>query len=129
MTEISEKRAFPVKIGTVELYCEKMTMSAKTILTVNPTIKGTAITTNKCRRLTEFSFTGRVYNKEKPMFLAGLANNLNGTENVEIIYKDLRFARCIVTGYSAVDSGEDYIELTINAATSSIAYFLEGVTE
>ncbi len=129
MTEISEKRAFPVKIGTVELYCEKMTMSAKTILTVNPTIKGTAITTNKCRRLTEFSFTGRVYNKEKPMFLAGLANNLNGTENVEIIYKDLRFARCTVTGYSAVDSGEDYIELTINAATSSIAYFLEGVTE
>lgn len=129
MTEISEKRAFPVKIGTVELYCEKMTMSAKTILTVNPTIKGTAITTNKCRRLTEFSFTGRVYNKEKPMFLAGLANNLNGTENVEIIYKDLRFARCTVTGYSAVDSGEDYIELTINAATSSIAYFLEEVTE
>lgn len=129
MTEISEKRAFPVKIGTVELYCEKMTMSAKTILTVNPTIKGTAITTNKCRRLTEFSFTGRVYNKEKPMFLAGLANNLNGTENVEIIYKDLRFARCTVTGYSAVDSGNDYIELTINAATSSIAYFLEEVTE
>ena len=129
MTEISEKRAFPVKIGTVELYCEKMTMSAKTILTVNPTIKGTAITTNKCRRLTEFSFTGRVYNKEKPMFLAGLANNLNGTENVEIIYKDLRFARCTVTGYSAVDSGDDYIELTINAATSSIAYFLEEVTE
>lgn len=129
MTEISEKRAFPVKIGTVELYCEKMTMTAETILNVNPTINGTAVMTNKCRRLTKFSFTGRVYNKEKPMFLAGLANNLNGTENVEIVYKDLRFGRCTITGYSAIDSGEDYIELTINAATSSIAYFLEGVTE
>jgi hypothetical protein len=127
--ELSEKKAFPVKIGAMTLYCEKMTLSADTAVTVNPTVTGSSVVTNKCKKVTRLSFTGRIYNKEKPMFYAGFANNLNGNEGVEIIYRDLRFVRCIITGIKAVDGGEDFVELTVEASTRSAAYFLDGVTE
>ena len=58
------------------------------------------------------------------MIMAGLMNNKNGSEGIEIVYKNLRFVNCIITGFSAVDGGEDYIELTINAATGATVYFI-----
>lgn len=124
MTEISTKKPFCVTIGATELYCEKMTMSAETDVMVNPTVVGTPVRTNKCRKLTRLSFSGRVYNKDKPMIMAGLINNQNGSENLEIIYRNLRFVNCIITGFSATDGGEDFIELTINAATGASVYFI-----
>lgn len=128
MTEISEKKSFLVTIGAVSLYCEKMTMTSETVVSLNPTINGTPIVTNKCRKMTKLSFTGRVYMKENSMFYAGVASNLNGCEDLEIIYKNLRFTDCIVTGFTAVDGGEDYIELTVNASTTVPAYIVNEVT-
>lgn len=122
--EISQKKAFPVKIGAVELYCEKMTLSAETTVRIEPTLDGRPIAANKCRYMTQLSFTGRVYEKAAPLRMAGLANNLNGVEKQEIKYRNLRYPNCIITGFKAIDSGEDFIELTVNAATGSIAYFI-----
>lgn len=123
MSDISTKQPFCVNISSVELYCEKMSMSAETAVAVTPTVYGSPVRTNKCRQLTRLSFTGRVYSKDTPMIMAGLMNNKNGSEGIEIVYKNLRFVNCIITGFSAVDGGEDYIELTVSAATGATVYF------
>lgn len=127
--ELSTKKAFPVKIGPMTLYCEKMTLQTSTDVSVASTLTGYSHYTNKCRKITKLSFTGRVYNKEKPMLYAGLANNINGTDSFQIIYKNLRFIDCIITGVNAIDSGENFIELTIDVSTLTSAYFLDEVTE
>ena len=39
------------------------------------------------------------------------------------------FKKCIITGAKAVDAGEGYIELTIEASTTALATTLGEVTE
>ncbi|MBO5163757.1 MAG: hypothetical protein J6B75_04850 [Ruminococcus sp.] len=129
MTEVKVREAFPVKISNLTMYCESMKFSAETAIYEHSTVTGYPIMTNKCRKMTRISFTGRVYNDKTPMRLAGLANNLNSYEGVEIIYRDIRFYGCIITGFSAEDSGEDYIKLTINAATTYPVFFLDEVSK
>ncbi|MBR3970114.1 MAG: hypothetical protein IKJ87_03450 [Ruminococcus sp.] len=123
------KKPFLVTIGTLKLYCESMTVSGETTLPVATSVMGNTVRMGKTRQPTRLSFTGRVYNADNPMALAGVADNMNGVENVEIIYKNLRYIRCVVTGYKAVDSGNEYIELTVTAETNNIAYLLDEVTE
>ncbi len=127
--EISTKKPFPVKIGAIILYCEKMTLQTKTDISTTPTVTGTPYYTNKCRKPTRISFTGRIYDKENPMMYAALANNINGTENYQIIYKKYKFINCIITGINVIDSSEDFIELTIEATTLNISYFVSEVEE
>lgn len=128
--ELSNKKPFPVKIGAITLYCEKMTLDTKTDIMTCPSITGFAYYTNKARKPTYLSFTGRLYNKKQPLLYVGIANNINGSEMYEIKYKNLKFTSCIITGIHAVDSDEDYIDLTIEAATLSTASFLyDEVTE
>ena len=127
--EISTKKPFPVKIGAIILYCEKMTLQTNTDISTTPTVTGTSYYTNKCRKPTRLSFTGRVYNKENPLLYAAIANNINGTENYQIIYKNYKFINCIITGVNAIDSGEDFIELTIEATTLNIAFSVSEVEE
>lgn len=127
MTKVKVREAFPVKINNLTLYCESMKCSAETAVFESSTVTGYPLMTNKDRKMMKLSFTGRVYNEKTPMRLAGFAANYNSYEGVEIIYRDLKFPGCIITGFSAEDSGEDYITLTINAATSYSVSYLSGV--
>lgn len=129
MTKVCVRKAFPVKIGAMTLYCERMKCSAETTIYESSTVSGFPVKANKGRKMTRVSFTGRVYNEKNPMRIAGFANNLNSYEELEIIYRDISFHGCIITGYSAEDSGEDYITLTVNAVTTRPVYFLDGVSE
>lgn len=129
MTEVKVRKAFPVQIGNMTLYCESMKFSAETAIFENSTVTGFPLITNKDCKATRLSFTGRVYDEKYPMRWAGFACNYNSYEGLDIIYRDLCFPKCIVTGVSAEDSGEDYITLTINAATNYSLSFLNGVSE
>ena len=129
MTEVKVRKAFPVQINNLKLYCESMKLSAETAVFESSTVTGYPLMTNKDRKMLRLSFTGRVYNENTPMRLAGFAANYNNYEGIDIIYRDLRFPRCIITGFSAEDSGEDYITLTVNAATNSSVGILSGVSE
>lgn len=124
MTVLKKREAVPVEIGPFKMYCESMKFKAETTVYERPTITGAATMTNKCTKMTRVSFTGRIYNESRPMFSAGFANNINGLVNYDIIYRDLKFRSCIITGFSAEDSGENYITLTVHAATSMPVVFL-----
>lgn len=120
MTSVNTNEPTPVKIGAFTLYCEKMNLSAKTIIHLTPTVLGVPIKTNKCRQLTYLTFSGRVYEPERPMFLAAMMNNMNATDSLDVNYKGVRFPNCTVAGIDAADTGKDYIELTVKLATTAI---------
>ncbi len=129
MINISEKKPALVNIGAISMYCEKMSMTSATALSVKPTVTGSTVKTNKCIQPVRAAFSGRIYNPDRPLIIAVLANNVNGSENVEIIYKNLRFVNCIITGYSVTDSNEDYLDLTVEASTTSMVYYLSEVIQ
>ena len=127
--EMNNTKAYPLKIGTMSLYCDKMTMESGTLVSVSPTVTGISYITNKCKQPTRLIFTGRMYTPKYPMLFASYSNHLNGTESFDIRYKDMLFKKCIITGAKAVDVGEGYIELTIEASTTALATTLGEVTE
>lgn len=129
MVTISEKKPFLVNIGALPMYCEKMSMSSGTAISIKPTVTGVAVKTNRCIQPTQISFKGRIYDPERQWALATLINHLNGSENLEIIYKALRFVNCIITGYTVVDSNEEYLDLSVEVTTPSIAYYIGEVTQ
>lgn len=120
MTSINIKEPTPVKIANVTLYCEKMTLLAKSTLYHTPTVLGVSVKTNKCRQFTYLTFTGKVYEKERPLRIAMLLNNMNSTENHKIKYKGVEFPYCMVTGLKVEDSGKDYIDITVTLATAAL---------
>lgn len=122
MTFVNLNQPIPVKIGEMTLYCEKMNLSAKTVLYCTPTLTGVPVRTNKCRQPTHLTFSGRVYEPERPMFLALMMNNMNGRDGLEVIYRDMRFINCTVTGVKAEDSGKDYIDVTVTLSTLTMGY-------
>lgn len=128
MTEVKVRKPYPVKIGSLTLYCENMRFSTETSIYHSISVTGYPLMTKKERHAIKLTFTGRVYNKSLPMHLAGSAANSTNREGVEIIYRDLRFPNCTVTGFSAEDCGEDYITLTVNAITFSTIGYLYGVS-
>lgn len=126
MTLINLREPIPVKIGLITLYCEKMSLSAKTITHIAPTVLGVAELTNKCRQMTHLTFSGRVYDTSHPLRLSLLMNNRNGQGGIEIIYKDMKFLNCMMTGIDMTDAGKDYIELTVRLSTLSTGTIYDG---
>ena len=65
--EMNNTKAYPLKIGTMSLYCDKMTMESGTLVSVSPTVTGISYITNKCKQPTRLTFTGRMYTPKYPM--------------------------------------------------------------
>lgn len=116
---IENKSCYPVKIAGLKLYCDNVKITAETVLKETASVTGDTEITNSFRRLTRMSFSGRTYNPAAPMLLASYSDNINGTGNVEITYRGMKFRKCTVTGYTAEDCGEKYISLTVNAVSEA----------
>lgn len=128
MTKIKTRKPPCVDFGVFKIYCDSFKAAARTSLTETPTVSSSPIMTNKCRHSTHLFITGRVFNEEKPMFLAGIVNNMHGTSGITIKYRDLQFSSCTICGYTAEDRGEDFIYVTIELATLGSARFLDEVS-
>lgn len=128
MTKIKTRQPPCVDFGVFKIYCDRFKASAKTTLTEIPSVTSSPVMSGKCRHSTHIFITGRICNEEKPMFIAGVVNNMHGSGGITIKYRDLQFEGCTICGYTAEDSGEDFITVTIELATLSIVRFLEEVS-
>lgn len=81
MTKVRVRKAFPVKIGAMTLYCERMKCSAETTIYESSTVSGFPVKANKGRKMTRVSFTGRVYNEKILCVLQDLQIILTVTRN------------------------------------------------
>lgn len=121
MSEISKREAVPVAIGMITLYCESFKASAVTALYEQPTVIGTPIQTNKCKKATKLTLSGRVYDADSPLSVVTYINNITGKGTMFISYRGIRFSRCMMQSYTAEDKGDDFIYLTVTLTTNSEA--------
>ena len=124
MAELQKREPVQVTIGSLKMYCDSVKFSGETAVYERPSITGVPLFMNKCCKMTHISFTGRVYEPLRPLHTAGLANNLNGVGDYDIIYRDLKFRSCMITGFSAEDTGEEYINLTVHVVAKSTVLFV-----
>lgn len=127
MTQIKTRTPSYVDLGEFRIYCDSFRLESKTTLTEIPSVTSSPVSTGKCRHSTHIFITGRVCNEEKPMFLAGVVNNMNGASGFIIKYRDLKFSGCTLCGYTAEDRGDDFVTVTIELATPSYVEFLNEV--
>ncbi len=127
MTEIKTRKPPCVDFGYFKLYCDSFRAAAKTVLTEVPSVTASTVMTNKCRHSTHLFITGRVYNEEMPMLIAGIINNMQGAAGFTVKYRNMKFEGCTFCGYTAEDRGEDFINVTVELATIDIANFIDEV--
>ena len=87
MSAISTREAVPVDVGMITLYCESFKASAVTALYEQPTVTGTTVLTNKCRKSTKLTLSGRVYDENSPLSTVTYINNITGNCTFIIINK------------------------------------------
>ncbi|MBQ8959596.1 MAG: hypothetical protein IJ071_00010 [Ruminococcus sp.] len=120
-TVLTTREAAPVSIGAVTLYCEEFKAQAATAFHEEATVSGGSEITNRLRRRTRLTLSGRVYGRGETFVLAmnGMINSV-GTFNID--YGRIRFTGCLLQGFSAEDKGEDYIsaQVTLLAGGSEL---------
>lgn len=123
MMEIFNQEAVLVKINFINLYCESFRMEAMTSLVEQPTVNGKSQITNRFKKATKLTFKGRVYDEDNLMYFIAVANNYVGSDVSEIKYRNINMTNCIITGFSAEESGNGILNVTITLATNDmIAY-------
>lgn len=128
MNRIKTRKPPYVELADFRIYCDSFKAVGKTVLTELPSVTSAPVLSNKYRRLTHIFITGRVCDEEKPMFFAGVVNNMNSASGFSIKYRDLKFDGCTVCGYTAEDRGDDFVTVTIELATMEYAVFLNEVS-
>lgn len=121
--EIFNQEAELVKISFINLYCESFRMEAITSLVEQPTVSGKSWITNKFKKATRFTFRGRVYDDGNPMYFIAAANNCVGSDVPEVKYRNINLTNCIITGFSAEESGNGILSVTITLATNDIMIY------
>ena len=118
--EIFNQEAILVKIGFMNLYCESFKIEAMTSLTEQPTISGKSRITNKFKKATKLTFRGRVYDEGNPMYFIAIANNYVSSNVSEVKNRNINLTNCIITGFSAEESGNGILSVTITLTTNDI---------
>lgn len=114
-------RRDPVLIRLFELsvYVDGIRAEAAETLYEQPSVTGSAVLSNRCRKGSRIVFSGRCYDESAPMKFIATLNNMTGTySGFTINYRGLVMTGCRLIGYTADDSGEDYLNVTFTVYTS-----------
>ena len=120
-TVISTRKAVPVAIGSVTLYCESFRAAAAMTVTEASAVSGGGIVTNSAPRCEKLTFTGRIADEEQPLgAVMELNNMLRAPEPFDVEYRGLVFPDCVIQSFTADDNGCDYIEVSVTLITPEL---------
>ena len=120
-TYISNRKAVPVTIGTMQLYCEDMKLSAKRVIAETSTVSGSGTVTNTSPRCAVITFKGRAFSETSPLHNAALLDALLRSSNTQTVqYRGLVFSSCRVLAFEVTDSGRDYIDVSVTLSSTGI---------
>lgn len=126
MTDIVTRReAVPVQIGPVTLYCESFRAAGSSVLYEQPTVSGGTVITNRYKRSSELTFTGRVYGTAAEI-IAVFDILTGGHPALSLTYRELSFTGCLLRSYTAEDSGGDFTDVTVTLSTNDTFSFTGG---
>lgn len=118
-TVLNSREAIPVKIANFVLYCEEFKASAVRSISEEPTVMGERAVTRSFPRAAKLTFSGRICNETNPLDFVMKANNaLHAKVKYDISYRGITFLNCTLQGFTAEDSGEDYIKASVTVVTS-----------
>jgi hypothetical protein len=118
-TSLSDRKAVPVVIRGITLYCENFkAVSVRNIVETSTSTGNMAITSNASRS-TKLIFTGRICSEDAPadaLFSFNAFVNLASPFNVT--YMGLTFNNCYMSAYSFTDKGGDWIDVSVTLITA-----------
>jgi len=120
-TFITNRKASPVTIGNMQLYCESMELSAKRVIAETSTVSGTGTVTNTAPRSAVITLKGRAFDETSPLKSAAQLDSLLRSSNtLTVQYRGLVFTSCRVLAFEVTDSGRDYIDVSVTLSSSGI---------
>lgn len=121
--EIINQESVFVKIGFINLYCESFKAEVAAAFVEQPSVNGDSQITNKFKKATKLTFKGRVYDEGNPMYFIAIANNTVGLPVPQVRYREINLSNCILTGFSAEESGNGILNVTITLATKDVIVY------
>lgn len=120
ITEISSRKAYPVIIGTMTMYCENFRISGNKLFSEKSTASGKDVFTNTCLRALKFTLEGRIYNKDSPLGIISDSDSImRNNKELTIEYRGMYFPRSFLQSFSIEDKDEDFICASLTFITSN----------
>lgn len=121
-TIITSRRAVPVDIGTLKLYCEEMSISGKRVIAEASTVSGSDTVTNTSPRCDVITLKGRTFDEEKPLHAAALLDSLlRSSTLLTVQYRGLIFGSSRILSFTVSDSGRDFVEVTVTLSSAAVS--------
>ena len=119
VTAFSCRKAVPVDIGGITVYCESFKASAARVLNEESTADGGTAVTNSAFRSSRLSFSGRVCTQGQPGdFVLGFNALVHSPADFSVEYMGLIFSGCRMMSYSLEDKGGEWAEISVTLTTS-----------
>ncbi|MBR4626855.1 MAG: hypothetical protein IKO47_04020 [Ruminococcus sp.] len=120
-TFLEQRKAVPVYIGDMLLYCESFTAEAERTVAEKSTVDGDAALTNTFPRRAKLTLTGRVFNEEEPLMNVLMLNDMLRSASVLTVeYRGLYFGNCRILSYKAADTGKSFLDLSLTLSSDNI---------
>ncbi len=120
-TILNQRKAIPVNIGDMQLYCEEFSASASRTVSEAATVTGDAALTGTFPRSAKLTMKGRAFDEDAPLsFLLMLNDMLRSPQTLTVEYRGLFFGDCRVLSYSVGDSGENYTDISVTLSSADI---------
>jgi len=127
-TYLCRRKAVPVNIGDMQLYCEEFTAAAARALSEEGTVSGGAAVTGTFPHSTKLTMKGRVFDEDEPLrHVLTLNDMLRSASVLTVEYRGLFFGNCRIVSYKAGDSGSDWIDVSVTLSSDNV-YIPEEVT-
>ena len=118
-TSLSDRKAVPVVIGGITIYCEGFKASALRNIDENSTVVGDTVMTSNASRSTKLIFTGRICSENSPDdALFSLNALVNSASSFTVEYMGLDFDNCYMSAYSFTDKGGDWTDVSVTLITA-----------
>ena len=127
-TYLNQRKAVPVNIGDMLLYCEEFTAAAARTVSEQGTVSGSAAVTGTFPHSAKLTMKGRAFDEDEPLSHVLMLNDMLRSSTVLTVeYRGLFFANCRIVSYKAGDCGNDWLDVTVTLSSDNV-YIPEEVT-
>lgn len=123
---ISTKTAYPVRIGSLLLFCEQFRAVGLRNYTEKNTVNGDTVFTGTGKKMLRITMKGRICNLHYPVGMLVIADTVLREETAFTMeYRGITFSNCRLQSFTAEDMGENYINCSVTVITPDHPVFTE----
>lgn len=123
MAALTIRKPEIIKLDMTTMYCESCKITGVTEYYEESSTNEYPYMTRKCKKSARATFTGRIYEEERPLRNAANIANKNGYVIDKITYRGLKFEKCVVVGFKIEDNGVNYVTASLTVAVPNMIKF------